>query len=125
MKIYKSYKELKGNTLKHGDELHFKVKEELKGMTLEFGDRIHFKVKRIVLEYKTMSSWLSGIDCFSDAIFNTLNIKNKHKFCSESYGYDTDIYGIFPSCHENDYKALTRVALDLFKLCDNYEGDKK
>ena len=105
MKIYKSYKELKGKSLEYGDILHFKVKGE-------------------VLEYTTMSNWLSCINDFNDIIFYKLNIKNKHKFCSKSYGYKA-VDDNFPECHQTDYEALNRVALELFKLCDNYGGNKK
>ena len=105
MKKYKSYKELKGNTLK-------------------FIDILHFKVKGKVLEYRAMSSWLNCSNHYNGIIFDELDIKDKYKFCSNSYGYETN-NGSFPFYHERDYKAFTRIALDLFKLCDNYKGDKK
>ena len=104
MKTYKSYIELKGNTL-------------------ELGDTLNFKVKGIVYEYETMRSCLICLVYF-DIIFQKLNIKNIYEFCLKSYGYKTN-NGIFPVCRKNDFEALTRLALDLFKLCDNYKGDKK
>ena len=104
MKIYKSYKELEGKTLKFRDILHFKAKGE-------------------VYEYGTMRRWLYCFNlCNNDIIFDKLNIKDRHKFCSESYGYEA-VNNYFAYCHCADFEALTRLALDLFKLCDNYEGD--
>ena len=105
MKTYKSYKELKGKTLK-------------------CYDRLHFKVNKRIFEYRTMRRCLICLVYFYDVIFDRLNIKDRFEFCSKSYGYKVN-HGLFPSCHESDYKALTRVALDLFKLCDNYKDDKK
>ena len=105
MKTYKSYEELKENTLKYYDEVYFKVKGK-------------------VFEYVILSSLFISFDTYrNDTIFKKLNIEDKYKFCSNSYGYETN-HGIFPECHKNDYEALTRVALDLFKLCNNYKGDK-
>ena len=69
-----------------------------------------------------MRKYLDCLNSHNSLIFDKLNIENKYKFYSKSYGYETD-YSNFAYCYDKDYKALTRLALDLFKLCDNYETE--
>lgn len=99
-KIYKSLTELEGNTLKYGDLLVFNIPGYIS-----------------VLRYKVCRAHLGGTDCDNDLIFIRLKIEDKADFCTKCYGYKaTD--AMFPYCKCDDYVALTKVAKELFKLCE-------
>lgn len=98
--IYKSYSELLGHTLYHYDT-------------------VIFYINNSVYPYTVYDSWLSYNYGNNDIIFKKLIIKDPIKFCKNSYGYYPNL-GFFPTANRNDYIALTKVTLDLFKLCDNF-----
>lgn len=95
MAKYKSYKELFSNTLKEGDQLIF---------------------NKIGLNYIVYNRFLGCLDDDNDAIFETLHL-NKNSFCNAAYGYKNRHadYNNFPESIKEDFEALTRVALALFK----------
>lgn len=95
----------------------FKTYKELKGKTLKKGDKVHLKD----IVYTTENSFLTCNDFINSAIFNILKL-NKITFCEKYYGYEDDGYGDWPQCEQDDFKALTRVVIALFKLI---EGKQK
>lgn len=99
MRIYSSSEQLKDNVLNAGDYVNI------------------FKTLHIVeRNYLRNLSILSAE--YSD-LFIIFNI-NKYDFCSRYFGYKvTD--GEFPFSKIDDYKALTRAAMALFKF---YEQNK-
>jgi len=50
-----------------------------------------------------------------DQIFKDLGIEDKDKFCSRCYGYQS-IPGEFPLSKEDDFPAVTNVAIALMEL---------
>lgn len=94
---------------------------ELEGKILEYGDELVFQHNKVILSYGVENSFLNRpIDGRNDKIFDLLNFKERIdiiKFASSAYGYRSEP-GLFPQCLTNDYEALTRIALSLFKLCE-------
>ena len=58
---------------------------------------------------------------FNDLIFKDLKL-NQFKFCSDCYGYKSDIGG-WPESKYKDYSALTKVVEALFPYCDKVTVD--
>ena len=92
MVTYEKYNELKGNTLKYGDNVI------LKG-----------------IPYRVEYSYLFN-DIDNSQIFRKLKLE-KREFCEKHYGYSAP-NGNWPSAGHDDYKALTRVVLALFLLIE-------
>lgn len=97
---YKSFRELNGKILRGGDNLFFK-------------DRV-YNVRGRYLNY-------SG---GNNAIFSDLGLGDGIDFCSEAYGYKA-LSGGFPECNTDDYQALTKVALALFKKIEGITDNTK
>lgn len=90
---------------------------ELEGNILNYDDNIIFRVKNKTFCYEACRGFLNTMTTGrNDLIFKELKIE-KCKFAEEFYGYPPDI-GIFPTCHENDFEALTRITIALFKECE-------
>jgi hypothetical protein len=103
MKIYKSFKQLNGKTLKHYDRVILKP-----GLKL-----IVLAVDGPFLDHPADNS----------RVFNMLGIETRLeqcKFASKAYGYETN-RGLFPEAMPDDYEALTRLVLVLFAA---YAGDE-
>lgn len=96
MAEYRNYKELECHTLKHFDIVYFG--------TEKYGVRNNFLIHD------------QGGKENNDKIFIDLWI-NKHTFCAEHYGYEV-FYWTRPSSKDNDYAALTRCVLALYKELD-------
>lgn len=95
----------------------YKLSKELEGKTLSENDVLIFKTRKLELTYKVNYNHLGNICGNNDQIFNALQIVDKRKFVSDCYGYEA-AERIFPSCLDYDYDALTRVAIALFKCCE-------
>jgi hypothetical protein len=104
LKIFESYKDLKGCTLKEGDILIFR------------------KLDHPTLTYKVMANYLAcGV--MNSQVFKLAGIPydDRYEFCSEAYGYSAK-GGDFPVCKHDDYEALTRVALALFEAIEKADS---
>jgi hypothetical protein len=93
---------------------------DLVGKELQYDDNVVFMVNEIPITHKVKSSYLQPNKGSFDMIFSKLKIQDKNKFAYDAYGY-TLSGGCFPSSNEGDFEALTKIALALFKLCDNYK----
>jgi len=97
----------------------YKKLEQLKYDTLKENDVIDFLgIRYLVTKNSLMSCW--G-EC-NDKIFITLGISNKYEFCSIHYGYEAlgsrSIPRHFPESKLSDFNALTRVVIEIMKLCN-------
>lgn len=85
-----------------------------KARCLNRGDILLFE--KIDCTLSIRSSYLSDIDNGSNAyIFKQLNITDRQAFCSVAYGYAAE-GGQCPECRDEDYSALTQLALAL--MCE-------
>lgn len=102
---------------------------QLKGKEVCNFDSIIFNIKGEKYRYYVAHAHLSNLVDFNDEIFKNLKI-NKWEFCKDIYGYiptnyiSNNIDRSFPESKYNDYGALTRVALALFKACELYNTSK-
>lgn len=98
---------------------------ELEGKTLKYGDKLVFQHNKVILSYDVKDGFLiQPINGENDKIFDLLNFKERIdiiKFANSAYGYKSRS-GIFPQCLTNDYAALTRITLALFKLCEQNQS---
>lgn len=98
---------------------------ELEGKTLEYGDKLVFQHNKVILSYDVKNGFLLyPINGENDKIFHLLNLEKRIdiiKFAKSAYGYKSES-GLFPQCLTNDYEALTRIALALFKLCEQNQA---
>lgn len=92
--VYKSYNDLLGKTLKKSDQVYFNNEKYIVNNSF-IGSQEHIN---------------------NDRIFEELSI-SKYSFCSKLYGYDTST-GSWPYCKIDDYEALTRVCLELFRIIE-------
>lgn len=106
MENYATSRSLKGHTLKHGDRLR------LAGIAYKVGHSFLFNV----------TNHSGGSD--NDRIFGILGIKDKMNFCKRYYGYSPP-GGEFPACRNEDYAALTRLAIALMLLAEKKRKKKK
>lgn len=100
--------------------MEYKSSKELKGKKLQQGDTLVFTLKNVVLNYDVCKSFLNSIRITSttsnDTIFTELGL-DKMSFCTKAFGYPAKT-GDCPECNSNDFDALTRLAMALFKLCE-------
>lgn len=108
MATYKSSKELEGKILQQHDDLEFCVR----GRTLRY--RVHPKL----LVHK------NGLN---SEIFGILEIKDRFAYAKKYYQEAANFatYQIFPECTAGSYKALTRLAIALFKECEKLQEETK
>ena len=97
---YTSHLELKNKTLQQGDEVIFKINKK----------RIVYHVESTYLYRKKLPGRMNA------QIFTELKINNEHAFCSKIYGYE-DEGGHWPESEYKDYEALTRLTIELLKMC--------
>ena len=98
----------------------FKSYDQLKNKTLHKGDTLIFTVNENILTYQVKDCLLMGLGCWNDEIFDALNIEAK-SFCDQAYGYSAT-NGLCPMCYHDDYAALKRLALALFKKCETFNN---
>jgi hypothetical protein len=97
----------------------YKSYSELKGNTLKCDDRVIFGAGR---EYIVYANHLCNDNGHNSEIFQQLNIVKEHHLADIVYGYDANRAGSWPSTKDNDYEALTRLVLVLFQFV---EGKKQ
>lgn len=102
---------------------------QLKGKEVCNFDFIIFNIKGKEYRYYVTHAYLSNLVDFNDEIFKNLKI-NKWEFCKDIYSYiptNYSSYNIdrsFPESKYDDYGALTRVTLALFKICEKINTPK-
>lgn len=91
----------------------FKKSSDLEGKTLSEDNILIFSG----MNYSVNDSFLANAHGSNHEIFEILGIENKETFCSKYYGYLASP-GDFPEAKEEDYAALTRVAVPLMRLAE-------
>ena len=90
---------------------NFRKSSDLKNSTLSFGDNVILAQ----MKHSVESSYLHNETSSNNDIFETLGIEDSQSFCGKYYGYMSQ-GGDFPQASEDDYAALTRLAIGLMKL---------
>lgn len=98
MAEYRKYSDLVGATLKYDD-------------TVSLGDR----------EYRVQHCFLFNCSGPNYQIFQDLHIDNATEFCSKAYGYHAKECCSWPECLYDDYSALTRCVLAIYKIIEGIE----
>ena len=104
---------------------------QLKGKELSNSNTVIFNVNNNEYRYYVTHAYLLNLDGYNDEIFRELQI-NKWKFCRRIYGYiptnfnqsDRSTNKSFPECRYNDYTALTKITVELFRLCEKINTPK-
>ena len=94
---------------------------DLVGATLEYGDTV-FLGRR---EYKVRQKFLSNIGGDNHQIFQDLHIDNVAEFCSKAYGYRAEECRLWPECLPDDYSALTKCVLAIYKIIEGIKEKKQ
>lgn len=92
---------------------------DLQKYTLSLGDTVIFNIDNTRLQYEVCSDHLTGKLIINDKVFSELGITpfEKYEFASKIYGYHT-ANGSWPSCRENDFKALTELVKCLYTIIE-------
>ena len=104
---------------------------QLKGKELSNFDTVIFNVNNNEYRYYVAHAYLSNLYSYNDEIFKELQI-NKWEFCRKIYDYiptnfnraDRSTSRSFPECRYNDYTALTKITVELFRLCEKINTPK-
>lgn len=88
----------------------YRSSRELEGRQIEYNDILVFGR----MTYDVSSSYLSFMEGHNGEIFRHIGEGDGIKFCSEAYGYPAK-EGHCPECYRNDYAALTRLAVAIFR----------
>lgn len=102
----------------------YKSKEALTGNVLEEGDTVIFTIGEEVFDYRVQSSFLLIYGDTNAVIFERLGL-NATAFCEQSYGSAPTTNGAWPTSENNDFEALTRLCLDLFKEIEKQSKPKQ
>ena len=86
---------------------------DLQGRTPEYGDTVILKD----IKYFVMSRYLKEFFGNNEKIFCILEIPSKIKFTTSAYGYECSGGG-WPECKKDDYPALTRCVIELYKIIE-------
>lgn len=87
---------------------------------LNIGDIVYFYVNDKQLKYSVQSNHLSNVHRGNnDEIFLLLKL-DKYVFCYTNYGY-AHKGGDWPTCKQEDYRALTRVVIALYQEIEKKE----
>lgn len=93
----------------------YKCLADLQGKTLEYNDIVYLKG----IKYTVRTRYLQEEqNCDNEKIFNVLSISSKKSFASNAYGYECS-GGAWPECKRNDYEALTRLVIELYKIIES------
>ena len=90
---------------------------------LQSKDEVIFTTPKGNLFYTVYLNYLGCGDRENAAIFNDLGL-DKDSFSLKYYGYDSR-GGDWPSSHDNDYKALTRLVIGLYEEIERQYPCKK
>lgn len=96
MAEYRTYLDLVGATLKYDD-------------TVFLGDRT----------YKVRHHFLCNCSGPNYQIFQDLHIDNATEFCSKAYGYCAKECCSWPECLHDDYSALKRCVLAIYRIIES------
>lgn len=88
---------------------------DLVGATLEYGDTIFLGDCR----YKVQHCFLGNYRGPNYQIFQDLHIDNATEFCSKAYGYHAKEGCAWPECSPDDYSALKRCVLAIYKIIES------
>jgi len=85
-------------------------------IVLSIGDTVVFTINDETLKYRVARQYLNDLNnANNDAIFRKLSLDAK-SFCTKYYGYPAQGGSpCWPESHNNDYTALTKVVIALFK----------
>lgn len=86
---------------------------DLQGKILRYNDLVILKG----IEYRVRTKFLSEEYGNNSKIFDVLSIISKEDFATKTYGYECN-RGSWPECKKDDYEALTRCVIELFKLIE-------
>lgn len=87
---------------------------DLVGVTLKYDDFVFFGTREYRVRHKHLAN-TAGRNC---QIFQDLHINDPIEFCSKAYGYSIEGRGSWPECLTNDYSALTRCVLAIYKIIE-------
>lgn len=88
---------------------------DLVGATLKYGDTVFLGSR----EYRVKQKFLSYISGSNFQIFQDLHIDNATEFCSKAYGYRAKEDCSWPECLPDDYSALKRCVLAIYKIIES------
>ena len=92
----------------------YKCLADLQGKTLRYADTVILKD----IKYSVKSQFLQEENCVDNSkIFKVLSIPSKEKFAKKAYGYEQK-GGDWPECETDDYEALTRCVIELYKIIE-------
>lgn len=91
----------------------YKCLADLQGKTLKRNDVVYLKSIRHTVD----SRFLKEEHTRNDKIFDILSIPSKEEFATNAYGYDCH-GGAWPECNRDDYEALTRLVIELYKIIE-------
>ena len=94
----------------------YKCLADLQGKTLKYDDIVILKD----IKYKVNPRFLSEGHRDNSKIFKILSISSKEDFASNAYGYKS-FGGAWPACEINDYEALTKLVIELYKIIEGKE----
>ena len=94
---------------------------ELVGATLKYDDTVFFRDRK----YKVRSNFLANVSGPNYQIFEDLHIDKSIEFCSKAYGYSINGNGSWPVCLHNDYSALTKCVLEIYKIIESIQEKKQ
>lgn len=105
----------------------YKSSKELEGKILKKNDYLEFCINKETLRYRVHSRFLVYENGLNNEIFRILGIKDRFEYTKEYYreAAEFEIYQSFPECTTGSYKALTRLAIALFKDCERLQEETK
>ena len=94
---------------------------DLVGATLEYGDTVFLRNH----EYRVRNRHLCNLGAPNYQIFQDLRIDKPIEFCRKAYGYSIEGRGSWPECLTDDYSALTRCVLAIYKIIESIPEEKQ
>ena len=91
----------------------YKCLADLQGKILKYGDTVILTN----IKYTVAARFLSESGRDNAKIFIVLSIPDKEKFATIAYGYKSTV-GEWPECKYDDYEALTRCVIALYKIIE-------
>lgn len=94
--------------------VEYRKYSDLVGAILEYDDTVFLGD----CEYKVRKNFLANLAGPNYQIFQNLYINKPIEFCSNAYGYPAQESCSWPACLPNDYFALTRCVLAIYKIIE-------
>jgi len=92
----------------------YKCLADLQGKTLRYADTVILKD----IKYSVKSQFLQEKNYADNSeIFQVLSIPSKEELAKKAYGYEQK-GGDWPECEKDDYAALTRLVIELYKIIE-------